>query len=100
MSFLLFWFHSCFIFINLIFYFSTLLCYVIVAFMIFYVSYSLVVCSQLFLDIFKRPPYTLTVRSLVGLLKPRFSEEGSNRRRFENEIYGQFMKYIRLVASK
>ena len=53
-----------------------------------------------FLDIFKRPPYTLTVRSLVGLLKPRFSEEGSNRRRFENEIYAQFMKYIRLVASK
>ena len=38
-----------------------------------------------FLDIFKRPPYTLTVKSLVGLLKPRFSEEGSNRRRFENE---------------
>ena len=70
-----------------------------IAFMIFYVSYSLVVCSQLFLDIFKHLPYTLTVRSLVGLLKRRFSEEGSNRGRFENEIYAQFMKYI-LVASK
>ena len=68
--------------------------------MIFYVSYSLVRLLPTFLDIFKRPPYTLTVGSLVGLLKPRFSEEGSNRRKFENEIYAQFMKYIRLVPSK
>ena len=36
---------------------------------------------------------------LMTLLSPNFSEEGSNARRFETEIYELFSKYTRLAAS-
>ena len=36
---------------------------------------------------------------LLTLLPPNFSEEGSNARRFETEIYDLFSKYTRLAAS-
>ena len=35
----------------------------------------------------------------MALLSPNFSEEGSNARRFETEIYQLFSKYTRLAAS-
>ncbi|XP_070547220.1 uncharacterized protein [Ptychodera flava] len=41
----------------------------------------------------------LTMRKLMHLLKPIFSEEGSNKRTFEDSIYAQYVKYVREVAS-
>lgn len=32
------------------------------------------------------------------MLKPEFSEEGSNSYQFEKEVYGLFIKYLREVA--
>ncbi|KAH3805220.1 hypothetical protein DPMN_133517 [Dreissena polymorpha] len=32
------------------------------------------------------------------LLQPQFSEEGSNKRSFENKVYGAFTRYLREVA--
>lgn len=42
---------------------------------------------------------TLSRRMLITLLPPNFSEEGSNARRFETEIYDLFSKYTRLAAT-
>ena len=42
----------------------------------------------------------LTLKKLTNLLKPDFGEEGSNRRRFEGEVYSNFLKYLRQVAGK
>ena len=42
----------------------------------------------------------MTVRSLTVLLTASFSEEGSNKRTYENKVYAEFLKYIRQVASK
>ena len=53
-----------------------------------------------FLHILIPSSKNLTVKSLVNLLKPVFSEEGSNNRKYENEIYSVFMKYLRKVAGK
>ena len=53
-----------------------------------------------FLHILIPSSKNLTVKSLVNLLKPVFSEEGSNNRKYENEIYSVFMKYVRKVADK
>ena len=41
----------------------------------------------------------LTVPILLHLLKPKFSEEGSNSLKFEKEVYQLFVRYIREVAS-
>ena len=46
------------------------------------------------------PPQPLTVKNVTNLLKPEFSEEGSNSRTFENAVYTKFMKYLREAASK
>lgn len=42
---------------------------------------------------------TLTLKKLLLLLKPNFTEEGSNKRLFENSVYSCFVKYARNVAS-
>eukprot|EP00794_Sanderia_malayensis_P012620 gene12620-13909_t len=42
---------------------------------------------------------TLTLKRLLLLLKPTFSEEGNNKRMFENSVYSCFVKYARNVAS-
>eukprot|EP00794_Sanderia_malayensis_P013331 gene13331-14707_t len=42
---------------------------------------------------------TLTLKRLLWLLKPTFSEEGNNKRMFENSVYSCFVKYARNVAS-
>jgi len=34
------------------------------------------------------------------LLTPSFSPEGSNRKKFETEVYSLFVKYLREAASK
>ena len=41
----------------------------------------------------------LTVPVLIHLLKPKFSEEGSNSLVHEKAVYGKFVKYMREVAS-
>ena len=46
------------------------------------------------------PPHPLTVKNVTNLLKPEFSEEGSNSRTFENAVYAKFMKYLREATSK
>ena len=46
------------------------------------------------------PSQPLTVKNVTNLLKPEFSEEGSNSRTFENVVYAKFMKYLREAASK
>lgn len=42
----------------------------------------------------------LTLKQLTSLLEPDFSEEGTNSRKFEGEVYSIFIKYLREVASK
>ena len=41
----------------------------------------------------------LTVPMILHLLKPTFSEEGSNSLMYEKAIYGKFVKYLREVSS-
>ena len=53
-----------------------------------------------FLHLFKPSgSYELTRRKVLAFPKPNFSEEGSNARLFENEVYDLFTKYTRLAAS-
>jgi len=37
---------------------------------------------------------------LTSLLKPQFSETGSNNRQYEQVVYAAFTRYLREVASK
>ena len=41
---------------------------------------------------------SLSIRKVINLLKPNFSEEGSNSLKFENDVYALFIKYLREVA--
>lgn len=41
----------------------------------------------------------LTVPMLLNLLKPKFSEDGSNKLKYEKEVYHLFVRYLREVAS-
>ena len=41
---------------------------------------------------------TLTMKRVITMLTPEFSPEGSNSIRYEKEVYGQFIKYLREVA--
>lgn len=41
---------------------------------------------------------SLSIRKVINLLKPNFSEEGSNALKFEKEVYAVFIKYTREVA--
>ena len=51
-------------------------------------------------ELFHQKHEPLTVKKLVNLFQPVFSEEGSNSRRLEKSVYALFLKYIREVASK
>ncbi|XP_033748894.1 uncharacterized protein LOC117333620 [Pecten maximus] len=42
---------------------------------------------------------TMTYKLLTHLLKPSFSEEGSNARMFESSLYAAFVRYLRTAAS-
>ena len=46
------------------------------------------------------PASILTLRKLTMLLTPSFSPEGSNRKKFETEVYSLFVKCLREAASK
>ena len=49
-----------------------------------------------------RPPQNnakLTVPLILHLLKPTFSEEGSNSLKYEKAVYSKFVKYLRDVVS-
>ncbi|CAB3983996.1 leucine-rich repeat-containing DDB_G0290503 isoform X1, partial [Paramuricea clavata] len=50
-------------------------------------------------NIFNQTPQALTVKKIVHIYRPQFSEEGSNNLTLEKSIYSAFMKYIREVAS-
>ena len=50
--------------------------------------------------LFRPTQTTLTLKALIQILKPKFSEEGSNSRRLENSVYSAYLKYLRAVASK
>lgn len=55
----------------------------------------------IFKNLFHPSPMSkLNVRSFVNLLSVNFSEEGSNSRKFEKEVYGKFYNYVREVACK
>ena len=43
--------------------------------------------------------HKITVPRLLQMLKPNFSEEGSNALRYEKEVYMLFVRYVREVAS-
>ena len=59
------------------------------------------ICQELpaFLGLFKRGYKTLTLKSFTKLFKPEFSEDGSNARKFEGEVYALLLKYMREAAS-
>lgn len=53
-----------------------------------------------FLYLFRpSPSANLTRRMITHLLKPNFSEEGSNTKKLEHEVYSSFSRYIREVAA-
>jgi hypothetical protein len=41
----------------------------------------------------------LSVKKLLHLLIPKFSEKGSNSLKYEKSVYAHFVKYVREVAS-
>lgn len=62
--------------------------------------YSLCSKMPILLHLFRPSPASILSRKkLVDLLKPDFSEVGSNAHKFENEAYSSLMKYIREVAA-
>lgn len=55
----------------------------------------------MFLHLFrKNPQHRMTVKQLTHILKPRFSDSGSNSRTLEENVYKEFVKYLREVASE
>ncbi|XP_068762245.1 uncharacterized protein [Montipora capricornis] len=54
----------------------------------------------LFVHLFRQnEATTLPIRRIQEILKPDFSEQGSNTRVFEGKVYTAFVKYLREVAS-
>ncbi|KAL5017178.1 hypothetical protein ScPMuIL_006767 [Solemya velum] len=49
--------------------------------------------------LFRNKRVTMTIKKLTSLLKPDFSEEGSNARMYEKNLYSHFVKYVRETAS-
>ena len=40
------------------------------------------------------------MKRFINLLKADFAAEGSNERKFQNEVYSKFLKYAREAAGK
>ncbi|CAH3144778.1 unnamed protein product [Porites lobata] len=57
-------------------------------------------CFPMFLYLLDHPKNNgkLTVPLILHLLKPTFSEEGSNSLKYEKAVYSKFVKYLRDVA--
>uniref|UniRef100_A0A8W8J7A0 HECT domain-containing protein n=1 Tax=Magallana gigas TaxID=29159 RepID=A0A8W8J7A0_MAGGI len=53
----------------------------------------------IFVHLFRPSQTTLTLKAVIQILKPVFSEEGSNSRQLENSVYSAYLKYLRAVAS-
>lgn len=53
----------------------------------------------MFCHLFRPSSCTLTIKAVIQLLQPKFSEEGSNSKRYESAVYTLFLKYLRAVAS-
>uniref|UniRef100_A0A8W8I3L1 HECT domain-containing protein n=1 Tax=Magallana gigas TaxID=29159 RepID=A0A8W8I3L1_MAGGI len=53
----------------------------------------------IFVHLFRPSHTTLTLKAVIQILKPVFSEEGSNSRQLENSVYSAYLKYLRAVAS-
>nr|XP_034330272.1 uncharacterized protein LOC117690353 [Crassostrea gigas] len=53
----------------------------------------------MFRHLFRPSSCTLTIKAVIQLLQPKFSEEGSNSKRYESAVYTLFLKYLRAVAS-
>ena len=60
------------------------------------------ICREIpsFVYLFHPNQVHLTFRKLTSILRPSFSEEGSNKRLFENLTYAAFLKYLREVSSE
>ena len=52
-----------------------------------------------FIDIFRHHQEKLTVKDLILLLPPQFSEEGTKKLQFEKMVYNKFVKYVREAAA-
>ena len=52
-----------------------------------------------FINIFRHHQERLTVRGLIQLLQPQFSEEGTNKLQYEKMVYNKFIKYVREAAA-
>lgn len=68
---------------------------------VLHISFQICEAMPMFLHLFRPSDASvLSLKMVTTLLKPNFSESGSNRRRFENEVYAAFTKYLREAASK
>lgn len=62
--------------------------------------YQVCEAMPIFLHLFRPSEASvLSVKMLTNLLKPSCSETGTNERRFENEVYAAFTKYLMEAAS-
>lgn len=53
-----------------------------------------------FRHLFNTKPPILTLKGAITMLKPNFSEPGTNRRSLQTRVYSVFTKYLREVSSK
>ena len=53
----------------------------------------------MFIHLFRKGTTLLTIKQIQSLLKPAFSEDGSNDRQYEGATYHSFIKYLRQVAT-
>ena len=61
--------------------------------------YEIVLSLPLFIHLMRpNEGNQLSRKQLVFLLKPSFSEEGTNARKYENDVYAAFTKYVRKHA--
>lgn len=68
---------------------------------LFYIDSQVAENIPLFIHLLRRNESPLlTIRKLQTLVSPQFSEQGTNQRKFEGEVYSDFIKYLREVASK
>lgn len=66
-----------------------------------YESFQIGKQLPIFLHLLRRDPgSTVITLKKITILKPLFSAEGSNARKYEGDVYAAFLKYMREAASK
>lgn len=67
-----------------------------------YESFQISKQLPIFLHLLRRDPGStvITLKKMTMILKPLFSAEGSNARKYEGDVYAAFLKYMREAASK